>query len=142
MWRKREWEPGWINLKYDTDWLTIPHQRFIVERHTCTSPHRRRRPCQIRKDQERLTTHLGALGRDDIDHLSVRREKRVELGAQLFLVDLVVQIVDVECRVWLDGRVHFGGWGGRMGVCRRTTNVTVPTVRNFLSNSAGAGEHL
>lgn len=78
---KREREPGWINLKYDTDWLAIPHQWFIVERHTCASPHRSRRPCQIRKDQERLPSHLGALGRDDIDHLSVSREKRVELGA-------------------------------------------------------------
>ena len=78
---KREWEPGWINLKYDTDWLAIPHQRFIVERHTCASPHRGRRPCQIRKDQERLTAHFGTLRRDDIDNLSVSCEKRVELGA-------------------------------------------------------------
>ena len=78
---EKEWEPGWINLKYDTDWLAIPHQWFIVERHTCTSPHRSRRPREICKYQERLTTHLGALRRDDIDHLPVCREKRVELGA-------------------------------------------------------------
>ena len=110
---EREWEPGWINLTYGTDWLTIPHQWFIVEHHTCTSPHRSRRPCQIRKDQERLTAHLGALCRDDIDHFSVRREKRVELGAQLLFVDPVIQVVDIERRVWLDGRVHFGGlWKG------------------------------
>ena len=101
-------EPGWINLKYDTDWLAIPHQRFIVERHTCTSPHRSRRPRQIRKDQEGLTAHLGTLRRDDIDHLPVCCEKRVELGSELFLVDLVVQVVDVERRVRLDGWVHFG----------------------------------
>ena len=78
--QKKSGEPGWINLKYDADWLTIPHQWFIVERHTCASPHRRRRPRQIRKDQERLTAHLWAFRRDDIDHLPVGREKRVELG--------------------------------------------------------------
>ena len=105
--REREREPGWINLKYDTDWLAIPHQRFIIERHTCASPHRSRRPRQIGKDQEGLTAHFGTLRRDDIDHLPVGCEKRVELGTELFFVDLVVQVVDVERRVGLDGWVHF-----------------------------------
>ena len=133
---EKEQEPGWINLKYDTDWLTIPHQWFIIERHTCASPHRRRRPRQIRENQEGLTTHLWALCRDDADHFSVGREKRVELGAEFFFVDLVVEVVDVEGCVGLDGWVHFEGLRvGLVTVCSRTTGDGVPTVRSVLISS-------
>ena len=77
------------------------HHRFIIEDDTFAGSHGRGRAREVGEHEERLAAHFLALERDDVDDPAVRGEEREELPAQLLLVDLVVEVVQVERRVGL-----------------------------------------
>lgn len=75
--------------------------RLIIEHHAFARPHRGRRGSEISEYEECLSSHFWAFGRYHIYYFSMGREESIKLRAQLFRVDLVIEIVDVERRVWL-----------------------------------------
>ena len=94
------------------------HHWLIVEDHTFAAAHRGGRACEVGEDDEGLAFHLRPFEGDDIEDTAVGGEEGEELRAELVLLDLVVEVVDVQGRVGLRGR-HGGGGGGRRGTRRR-----------------------
>ena len=74
---------------------------LIIEHHAFTRPHRGRRGSEIGEHEERLSSHFCAFGSYHIYYFSIGGEQGIQLRAQLILVDLVIEVVDVERRVWL-----------------------------------------
>ena len=48
-----------------------------------------------------MSSHFLAFGRDDIDYFAIGGEESQELYFQLLSVYLVVQIIDIQGRIWL-----------------------------------------
>lgn len=65
----------------------------------------------------RLTAHLGGLESGNIEDRAVSGEECVELAAEVFLLVLLRQILDVKGRIRRDRlcRRHLGGYATRIG---------------------------
>ena len=86
------------------------HHWLVVKDHTFAAAHGGGCTGEVGEDDKGLALHLRTLEGDDIEDAAVSGEESKELCAELVLLDLVVQVVDVEGGVWLGG-----GHGGRIG---------------------------
>ena len=80
----------------DTSMVRTADQWLVIEHHSFAGTHGGRRASQVCKDQKGLSLHLLAFRGDDIDDLAVCCEERKKLDFEFFLVDLVIEIVDIK----------------------------------------------
>lgn len=76
-------------------------QWLVVEHHSFAGTHGGRRTGQVCKDQKGLALHFLAFRGDDIDDLAICCKECEKLYFEFFLVDLVIEIVDIKCFVRL-----------------------------------------
>lgn len=78
-----------------------------------TASQRLRRTVLIAEQHVRLAAHRLCLERCDVQHGAVGREEHVERAPQVFLLQLLGQILEVERLIRGCGRGELGGGGGR-----------------------------
>lgn len=88
---------------------TGAHHGFIVEDNTFAGAEGGGSSGEVVEDEERLAAHFLGLEGDYVDEAAIGREESEELATELFLVDLVVEVLDVERGV---GLRHGGGRRG------------------------------
>ncbi len=77
------------------------HHRFIIEDDTFARTECSGRARQVTEDDESLSSHLLRLERHHVDDPAICGEEAKELQPELVFLDLVVEVFDVEGRVWL-----------------------------------------
>ncbi len=88
---------------------TGAHHGFIVEDDTFTGAEGSGGGSEVVEDEECLAAHFLGLEGDYIDEAAIGRKESEQLATELFLVDLVVEVLDVERGV---GLRHGGGRPG------------------------------